>query len=343
LRLFFYLTSVVKDNTSIYKMPLKCRFYEQKFPEKDDVIICCVRKIADMGAYVDLSEYNDIEGMILLSELSRRRIRSINKLIRVGRSECVIVIRVDQDKGYIDLSKRRVAEEDVTKCEEKYARAKTVHSILTHSAAILEFEKDEQLEELYKNTAWYFDNKYGKVGACFDAFKLCITNSSALDECDLDENVKKVVIDNIKRRMTPPAIKIRADIEVACYTYEGIDAVKDALRAGLNFNHDEEYPIRINLIAPPLFVVTTQSLERQEGLEKLQGSLDLIKKTIEASGGMYKVKMPPKVVSDTEEQELEKRLEDLESENREIAGDDDADSYDEEEGDSDKEEEEEEK
>lgn len=58
-----------------------------------------VRSIAEMGAYVHLLEYNNIEGMILLSELSRRRIRSINKLIRIGRNECVVVIRVDKDKG----------------------------------------------------------------------------------------------------------------------------------------------------------------------------------------------------------------------------------------------------
>lgn len=37
-----------------------------------------------MGAYVALLEYNGIEGMILLSELSRRRIRSITKLIKVS-------------------------------------------------------------------------------------------------------------------------------------------------------------------------------------------------------------------------------------------------------------------
>lgn len=35
-----------------------------------------------MGAYVSLLEYNGIEGMILLSELSRRRIRSVSKLIK---------------------------------------------------------------------------------------------------------------------------------------------------------------------------------------------------------------------------------------------------------------------
>ena len=38
--------------------------------------------------------------MILLSELSRRRIRSINKLVRVNRTEIVMVIRVDKEKGH---------------------------------------------------------------------------------------------------------------------------------------------------------------------------------------------------------------------------------------------------
>ena len=37
--------------------------------------------------------------MILLSELSRRRIRSVQKLIRVGRNEVVVVLRVDEEKG----------------------------------------------------------------------------------------------------------------------------------------------------------------------------------------------------------------------------------------------------
>lgn len=68
-----------------------------------------VKSIAEMGAYVSLLEYNGIEGMILLSELSRRRIRSISKLIKVGRQEPVMVLRVDKEKGYIDLSKRRVS------------------------------------------------------------------------------------------------------------------------------------------------------------------------------------------------------------------------------------------
>ena len=82
----------------------ECRMYEQRFPEIDEVVMVQVRErsdlvtlkfdvyakvksIAEMGAYVELLEYDNVEGMILLSELTRRRIRSVSKLIKVNRSE----------------------------------------------------------------------------------------------------------------------------------------------------------------------------------------------------------------------------------------------------------------
>ena len=75
------------------------RFDEKPLPDTDEIVMCQVRQIAEMGAYVKLLEYDNAEGMILLSELSRRRIRSIQKLIRVGRNEVVVVLRVDKEKG----------------------------------------------------------------------------------------------------------------------------------------------------------------------------------------------------------------------------------------------------
>lgn len=40
-------------------MPLACRFYANEFPEMEDTVIVKVNKIADMGAYVTLTEYNN--------------------------------------------------------------------------------------------------------------------------------------------------------------------------------------------------------------------------------------------------------------------------------------------
>lgn len=48
---------------------------------------------------MNLLEYNDIQGFIPASELSRRRIRSIPKLVQVGKVEPSMVTRVDKVKG----------------------------------------------------------------------------------------------------------------------------------------------------------------------------------------------------------------------------------------------------
>lgn len=73
-----------------------------------------------------------------------------------------------------------------------------------------------------------------------------------LAECGLDEITTQTLLNNIKGKLSSQPVKIRSDIEVACYGYEGIDAVKTALRAGLALS-TEELPIKINLIAPPQY------------------------------------------------------------------------------------------
>lgn len=313
-------------------MPLSCRFYKHKLPETDEVVMVNIRQIAEMGSYVNLLEYNKIEGMILLSELSRRRIRSINKLIRVGRNEVVVVVRVDKEKGYIDLSKRRVSTEEIIKCEEKFAKGKTVNSILRHTAEVLKMSTDEEFEDLYEKTAWKLDDKYKKPGFAYEMFKQCVTDPSVLDECDIPAEWKEILLSNIKRRLTPQAVKCRADIEVSCYSYEGIDAIKNALKDGLTLS-TEDKPVRINLIAPPVYVVTSTSLDREEGVKLLQNVIDKIKTSIESFRGRFKIKMAPKVVTDLDEAELARQMDMLEAENEQVAGDTDTESESDEEDD----------
>ncbi len=55
--------------------------YRNKYPDVEEPVIVLVKRIDVMGVYVSLLEYDEVEGMILLSELSRRRIRSVKKLV----------------------------------------------------------------------------------------------------------------------------------------------------------------------------------------------------------------------------------------------------------------------
>ena len=77
-----------------------------------------------------------------------------------------MVLRVDKEKGYIDLSKRRVAAEDISACEEKYNKSKLVHSIVRHVAETT----GNEVEPLYEAIGWPLYKAYGHA---FEAFKAC--------------------------------------------------------------------------------------------------------------------------------------------------------------------------
>ena len=297
-----------------------CRMYESPYPEVDDLVMVTVQQIADMGAYVTLNEYNNLEGMVLLSELSRRRIRSVQRLIRVGKTEVVVVLRVDREKGYIDLSKRRVSPEEVEKFEEKFNKSKAVHSIMRHVAEKL----DMPLEELYKQVCWPFYKKYGHA---FEAFKLALNEPemvwSSLPR-PVDPAIRTELMQSIVRRLTPQKLKLRADVEVACFGYEGIDAVRAALAAGESVS-TEEIAIKVKLVAPPLYVILSTCMDKSRGLELMTRALEQIELTIKPLGGQVVIKMKPKAVSENEDKELADLMKKAEFENAEVSGDDEGD------------------
>ena len=289
--------------------------YKPTFPEVDEVVMVQVKSIAEMGAYVQLLEYNGIEGMILLSELTRRRIRSVSKLIKVGRVEPVMVLRVDKEKGYIDLSKRRVSPEDVAAAEEKYNKSKMVHSILRHVA---ETTPGNSLEELYEHMAWPL---YAKYGHCFEAFKQMVSSPDAILDAlqrpggspAVNSEVKEALVKDIRRRMTPQPLKIRADVELTCFAYDGVMHIKAAMRAALGKSHPQEGGIKIavSLVASPLYVVTCSTLDKDAGIALVAEAVAAAAASLQAAGGKIVIKEAARAVSERDDRLLAEKMEKL--------------------------------
>eukprot|EP00802_Teleaulax_amphioxeia_P004534 Tamp_04538.p1 GENE.Tamp_04538~~Tamp_04538.p1 ORF type:complete len:493 (-),score=130.97 Tamp_04538:1777-3138(-) len=292
---------------------LRCRMYRNKYPDVEETVVVLVKRIDVMGVYVNLIEYDDTEGMILLSELSRRRIRSVKKLINVGRQEVALVLRVDKDKGYIDLSKRRVSPEDIDTIEERFNKSKSVHSIMRNLATT----QRRDVEDLYESFGWELAAEYGHI---LEAFKKLLTDGSILDKYTMSEDVKEALKKNVAMRLTPQPVKVRSDFEVTCFAYEGIDAIKAALTKGIE-SGTEMNPITVRLIAPPLYVMTCNTLEQDIGIDMLTKALENVKSEIEARGGEMTIKMAPTAVGAEEEAALAKALEEAERANMEIEGD----------------------
>ena len=67
-----------------------------------------VRKIADFGAFLEISE--GVEGLLHISEVSHRRIDRIDRELRVGEVVQVKILSIDADRGRISLSKKALEE-----------------------------------------------------------------------------------------------------------------------------------------------------------------------------------------------------------------------------------------
>ena len=68
-----------------------------------------VRNISDFGAFVDIGLHDD--GLIHISELSKRRVKHPLDVVSIGQVLRVMVISVDEKRGRIGLSLKQVPQE----------------------------------------------------------------------------------------------------------------------------------------------------------------------------------------------------------------------------------------
>jgi translation initiation factor 2 subunit 1 len=207
----------------------------------------------------------------------------------------------------------------VVKCEERYNKGKMVHSIMRHVAE----KTSTPLETLYSTIGWPLNRRYGHA---IDAFKISISNPEGVwsDLQFPSEAVKTELLSYISKRLTPAPTKVRADIEVTCFGYDGIDAIKSALKRAEECS-SKDVAVRVKLVSPPLYVLTSQCTDKTAGIAKLEEAIRDVEGAIVAfDGGRCAVKMAPKAVTENDDAELQALMARRERENAQVSGDEDS-------------------
>lgn len=96
--------------------------------EEGDVREGFVVNIADFGAFVDIG---GVQGLVHLSELSWKRITHPSEVVSVGETIEVMVINVDQDRGRVALSLKRLEPDPWTIVNETYQEGELVEVTIT--------------------------------------------------------------------------------------------------------------------------------------------------------------------------------------------------------------------
>src|SRR3989339_651324 len=140
-------------------------YYHRKgYPEVDEIVLCQVTKIFPNSVFVDILEYKK-SGMVHISEIAPGRIRNLRDFVSEGRQIVCKVLKIDEQKGYIDLSLRRVNTTERRNKLEEVKQEQKAEGIIKNLATKLKLNA----EQLYEKISEKVFKDYDYVFPCFKA------------------------------------------------------------------------------------------------------------------------------------------------------------------------------
>lgn len=197
-------------------------FKKQDFPEEDELVLCTVTSVQFHSVFVDLDEYGK-SGLIHISEVSPGRIRNIRDFVKEGKKVVCKVLRINKEKGYIDLSLRRVNESEKRRKIDDIKKEQNAEKIVELSARNIGIK----VEELYSEIAEKVTKNYESL---HDFFEKAALDEKLLDNIGIDKKHLKIISETIQQRIKQAEVEIRGSMKITTYAPDGIDIIKTSLK-----------------------------------------------------------------------------------------------------------------
>jgi translation initiation factor 2 subunit 1 len=118
-----------------------------QWPEVGDLVIATIETVTDYGAYVNLGEY-DKRGLLHVSVILSSWVRNIRDFMREGQKVVLKVTRLNLEKGYIDLSLRRVTKRSKIEKIRQWKQDRKAKALLRGVADKIGLSNEEVLQKV---------------------------------------------------------------------------------------------------------------------------------------------------------------------------------------------------
>lgn len=250
-----------------------------EWPDPGDLVIASVQKITDYGAYVILDEYGK-EGLLHVSEVSSGWVRNIREFVREGQKTVLKVLRVDTEKGHVDLSLRRVSRNERREKLLASKMEKKAESILRSASEKLKMP----VEELLAKTGSLVEEKFG--GTYEGLERAAREGPDPLVEAGLPKDIATALAEVAGDKIRPPMVKIKGLLELKCMKPNGVICVREALLSAQKIEKPKDTKVRLYAVAAPKYAIEVLAEDYKEAEKILQKATDAAIKTITSAGGM---------------------------------------------------------
>ncbi|MCR4369113.1 MAG: translation initiation factor IF-2 subunit alpha [archaeon] len=196
----------------------------EEMPEPGEIVIGKISKVLNYGVFLDLMEYEGMQGFVHISNVSSSWIKNIRNFVKEGQIRAGKVLAVNPEKRQIDISLTKVSPSQQRSKIEGYKQGKRAQKLV---------------ELLAENTKTDFDTAWAEVAepllerhdSLYDAFQLILVKGD-----DALEGIPKKWVAPLKelveKNIELPEKSVRGRLVLNMPGPSGVESVKLALEAG---------------------------------------------------------------------------------------------------------------
>lgn len=248
-----------------------------EWPEWGELVIATVESVTDYGAYVKLDEFNK-KGLLHISEISSSWIRNIRDFVREGQKVVLKVLRVDPEKGHVDLSLRRVTKREKI---EKIMAWKKERKAETLLRAVAE-KTGMPVEELYEKAGKLLEEEYG----LYEGFEKAVKDGAEpLTKLGIPENIANAFVEIAQERIHVSMVKVKGILELRSGKPNGVKIIKEAFANSKKGEKLGSAKVRFYVIAAPRYSIEVLAEDYKHAEDAFQKVAQNVVTSVTKSGG----------------------------------------------------------
>ncbi len=251
--------------------------HKPEWPETGDLVMATIESVMDYGAYANLDEYHR-RGFLHISEISSARIRNVRDFVRENQKMVLKVLRVDVEKGHIDLSLRRVTKRERIEKVKSWKKDRKGEALLHAVAEKLGLPVDE----VYQKAGVIMEEKYG----LYEGFEKVVKDGQeVLTKLDIPEDIVKVIAQVAEERIKIKLVKVKGVLEVRCMKPNGVKCIQDAFMSAKKSQKAKDAKIEFYVIAAPRYSVEVSADNWKRAEELIEKVGENVVENITKAGG----------------------------------------------------------
>ena len=246
-----------------------------ELPDRGEIVLCTVREITPHGIYVDLDEYNGMNGFLHISEISTGWVRNIDRVAKVEQKLVLKVIRAERSRREVDLSLRQVTNEEKRNKLIEWKQNEKATTIMCTVKKKLGLEDVQFYEILAK-----LEKEHGTLYEALEAASK--KGEKASRPWRLPEAIGKEIVEAAKEKIASPKYEVGAIVEMSSKASDGIQQIKEALDAAVGASSTAE--IKVSYVGAPRYRVRVTADDYKQADKVMGSALEHIQEEIGKHG-----------------------------------------------------------